>query len=161
MSQPLLSPTPESDKSLPLRSLLRRPILLACTNYCILGALHTSSTTLQPLFLAMSISNGGLALPSYQIGYIMGVYGLINACVQTFLLGRLVRRFGVKNVFVSATTALIPIFVLPPLMNMCLRKYGWDVLWWNWFVRVTLAVQVGCGCALELGYGMFHKPVLL
>jgi len=109
----------------------------------------------------MSISNGGLALPSYQIGYIMGVYGLVNACVQTFLLGRLVRKFGLKSVFVSATMSMIPIFVLPPVMNMCLRKYGWDELWLNWFVKVALTLQVGCGCALELGYGTHHKSIFL
>jgi hypothetical protein len=153
-SQPLLSPTLESDKPPPLRSLLTPPILLACTNYCILGALHVSSNTLQPLFFAMPVRVGGLGLSSRSIGYILAVYGLINAVVQTFLLGRLVRRHGAKTVFVNATMAVVPLFVLPPVMNWCLRIYGWDNVWWGWLVKGTLAIHVGCGIVVELGYGM-------
>jgi MFS family permease len=102
----------------------------------------------------MPISIGGLALAPHHIGYILGAYGFVNALVQTFFLGRLVRKFGAKNVFVIAMTALIPIFVMPPLMNTCVRRYGWDDTWWRWIVIAMLGVQVGSGFILELGYGM-------
>ena len=125
-SQPLLLPTPENDKPPPLASLLTPPILLACTNYCILGGLHASSNILQPLFLAMPITVGGLGLSSRSIGYTLAIYGLINVLVQTFLLGRLVRRHGAKAVFVSAMVTILPVFILPPAMNWCLRTYGWE-----------------------------------
>lgn len=154
VSQPLLLPAPESDKPPPLASLLTPPILLACTNYCILGGLHASSNTLQPLFLAMPVPVGGLGLSSRSIGYILAVYGLINALVQTFLLGRLVRRYGAKGVFVSAMVTVLPVFILPPAMNWCLRTYSWDNVWWGWLVKGMLAVQVACGLVVELGYGM-------
>lgn len=154
VSKPLLPHSPVDCNPPPLRSFLTRPILLACTNYCILGALHSSSNVLQPLFLAMPISIGGLALPPNCIGYILGAYGFVNALVQTFLLGRLIRRFGAKNVFVTAMTALIPTFVMPPLMNMVIRIFGWEHIWWRWTVITMLSVQVASGFILELGYGM-------
>ena len=154
-SQPLLLPNLDNDKPPPLKSLLTPSILLACTNYCILGGLHASLNTLQPLFFAMPISVGGLDLSSRSIGYILAIYGLINAFVQTFLLGRLVRRYGAKAVFVSGMVAMIPVFILPPAMNWCLRMFGWGNVWWSRLVKGMLTIQVACGFILELGYGMY------
>lgn len=104
----------------------------------------------------MQVRIGGLGLSPRSIGNILALYGLVNVFVQTFLLGRLVRRYGARAVFVSAMAAMIPMFILPPVMNWCLRMYGWENLWWSWLVRGMLVIQVACGSVLELGYGMYR-----
>ncbi|KAF9533629.1 major facilitator superfamily domain-containing protein, partial [Crepidotus variabilis] len=135
----------------PLRTLLTRPVVVACGNYCILGALHVSFNTLQPLFLAMPAHLGGLALAPPSIGYILATYGVFNALGQTFLLGRFVRLFGAKKVFMSAVAALIPLFLLPLAMNTWVRAYGF-----SWHAKAMLFIELACLFVVELGYGSVY-----
>lgn len=138
----------DTSKPAPLRSLLTWKVLLPISNYVSIACLHAAFNVVQPLFLAMPIHLGGLALPTHLIGVIMATYGVINSLVQTFLLGRLVRRFGVKAVYISATGALIPIFALSPAMNLC-AKMDLDALVWT-----LLVCQLSCLLVVELAYGM-------
>jgi len=132
----------------PLQSLLRRKVLIPIMNYVSISALHAAHNSIQPLFLAMPIHIGGLGLPPRQVGYILGTYGIANSICQTFMLGRLVRRFGVKSVFVTAVAAFLPIFMFSPLMNILVRGGGFSYALWG-----MLGLQLSFSLVMELGYG--------
>ena len=85
-----------NEEPVPLRDLLNFRVLIPVACYVCLASLHAGSNAIQPLFLAMPVNIGGLALPSRNVGYIMGMYGIANGICQLFMLGRLVRRLASK-----------------------------------------------------------------
>jgi len=139
-----------SEEPVPLRSLMHRTVLTSIMNYTSIAALHASHNCIQPLFLAMPIHLGGLGLPPRQVGYILGTYGIMNSISQTFMLGRLVRRFGVKTVFVTAIAAFVPMFMFYPLMSILVRGGSSYILW------AILGFQLSCSLVMELGYGCVY-----
>ena len=141
-----------SKEPVPLQSLLRRKVLIPIMNYTSIAALHAAHNSIQPLFLAMPIQLGGLGLPPRQVGYILGIHGIMNSIFQTFMLGRLVHRFGVKSVFVTAIAAFVPMFTFSPLMNILVRGGGFSYVLWG-----MLGLQISFSLMTELGYGAsFH-----
>lgn len=152
--EPLLHPsdrqvTKDSNpEPVPLRSLLKWKTLLPLLNYVSIASLHASYNCIQPLFLAMPVPLGGLALPPREVGIILGTYGITNSIFQTVMLGRLVRRFGVKTVFVAAIAAFVPIFAFSPIMNLVVSQRGFSYVVW-----IMLGCQLSCALIMELGYG--------
>ncbi|PPQ82379.1 hypothetical protein CVT25_008340 [Psilocybe cyanescens] len=155
--EPLLCPSDSqptrtlNSEPVPLRSLLQWKTLIPLLNYVSIASLHASSNAIQPLFLAMPVTIGGLALPPREIGIILGTYGITNSIFQTVMLGRLVRRFGVKTVFMAAIAAFIPIFAFSPLMNLLVSEEGFSYVVW-----IMLGCQLSCSLVMELGYGALH-----
>ena len=156
-SEPLLgsshsgiSTTDVNEEPVPLRHLLNFRVLIPVLCYVCLGSLHAGSNAIQPLFLAMPVDIGGLALPSRNVGYILGTYGIANSICQLVMLGRLVRRFGVKAVFVTAISAFIPIYALSPIMNLLVRRNGFSYVVW-----IVLCCQLSASLMMELGYGAY------
>ena len=152
--EPLLPPSNQEttkatiEDPVPLRDLLNLRVLIPVLNYTSIAFLHTSSNAIQPLFLAMPISLGGLELNSRQIGTVLSAYGAANAVLQTFFLGVLVRKFGVKNIFLTAMAMFLPMFGLSPLMNVVARSGGGSKVIWFFLV-----CQLTFSMVMELGYG--------
>ena len=96
----------------------------------------------------MPVSIGGLGLIPRNVGYILSVYGFTNGIFQIVMLGRLVRRFGVKAVFVTSVFAFIPICAFSPVMNLLVRRSGFSYVIW-----VVLGCQLSASLVMELGYG--------
>jgi MFS family permease len=96
----------------------------------------------------MSVDIGGLGLTPRYVGYILGTYGFANGIFQVIMLGRLIRRFGVKAVFVTSISAFIPMHALSPIMNLLVRRNGF-----SHFVWVVLGFQLLASLVMELGYG--------
>lgn len=138
------------EQPVPLRHLLNFRVLIPVASYVCLASLHAGSNAIQPLFLAMPVNIGGLGLPSRNVGYILGTYGFANSMFQLVMLGRLVRRFGVKAVFVTSISAFIPIYSLSPIMNLLVRRNGFSYLIW-----VVLGCQLSASLVMELGYGAY------
>ncbi len=143
----------QDQEPVPLKSLLHLNVLIPLLNYVSLASLHAASNALQPLFLAMPVEIGGLGLPPRDVGYILGVYGLTNSLFQTFMLGRLVRRFGVKAVFVTGVAMFVPMFTFSPLMNLVVGAEGFSYVVW-----AMLACQLSCSLVMELSYGASSSP---
>ncbi|KJA21098.1 hypothetical protein HYPSUDRAFT_141201 [Hypholoma sublateritium FD-334 SS-4] len=141
----------QEEEPVPLKSLLHLKVLIPLLNYVSLASLHASSNALQPLFLAMPVEIGGLGLPPRDVGYILGVYGLANSLFQTFMLGRLVRRFGVKTVFVTGVAMFVPMFTFSPLMNLVVGAEGFSYVVW-----AMLVCQLSCSLVMELSYGCVY-----
>ncbi|KAF8898208.1 member of major facilitator superfamily multidrug-resistance, DHA1 sub-family [Gymnopilus junonius] len=139
------------DEPVPLKSLLHKKTLIPIFNYVCIASLHYAYNAIQPLFLAMPVTIGGLGLAPREVGFILGTYGIANSIFQTVMLGRLVRRFGVKAVFMAAVTAFIPIFTFSPLMNLLVSEEGFSYIVW-----IMLAFQLSCALVMELGYGCVY-----
>jgi MFS family permease len=136
------------EEPVPLKDLLNAKVLIPVTSYVYLAFLHVSSNAIQPLFLAMPVEIGGLGLTSRNVGYILGTYGFANSIFQIVMLGRLIRRFGVKTIFVTAISAFIPMYTLSPVMNLLVRRNGFSYLIW-----VVLGLQLSASLVMELGFG--------
>ena len=156
-SEPLLGssrtsgiPTTDNEEPVPLKNFLNLKIFIPVTSYVYLASLQAASNAIQPLFLAMSVDIGGLGLTSRNVGYILGSYGFVNGIFQVVMLGRLIRRFGVKVIFVTSISAFIPIYALSPIMNLLVRRNGF-----SHFVWVVLGFQLLASLVMELGYGTF------
>jgi hypothetical protein len=149
-TSPSGNPITGFEQPVPLRHLLNLRVLIPVASYVCLASLHAGSNAIQPLFLAMPVNIGGLGLPSRNVGYILGTYGFANSLFQLVMLGRLVRRFGVKAVFVTSISAFIPIYSLSPIMNLLVRRNGFSYLIW-----VVLGCQLSASLVMELGYGAY------
>ncbi|KAF8162794.1 major facilitator superfamily domain-containing protein [Crassisporium funariophilum] len=143
--------TTSKEDPVPLKDLLNLKILIPVMNYVCLASLHASSNAIQPLFLAMPVNIGGLELPPRDVGYILGTYGFVSSIFQTLMLGRLVRRFGVKAIFVTSISAFLPVYAFSPLMNVIVRKMGFSYVVW-----VVLGCQLSASLVMELGYGCVY-----
>ena len=145
-----LETTDVNEEPVPLKHMLNLTILIPVISYAYLSSLDSASGAIQPLFLAMPINIGGLGLPPRQIGYILGVYNLFDGAFQIVMFGRLVRRFGVKAVFLTAISAFIIIYGLWPVMNLIARGNAFSHLVW-----VVLGCQLLTCSVMGLGYGAY------
>lgn len=161
VSEPLLgssSRIPRStdfnEEPVPLKDLLNLRVLIPIASYVCLASLHAASNAIQPLFLAMPVDIGGLGLTPRNVGYILGTYGFASSIFQIVMLGRLVRRFGVKAIFVASVSAFIPIYTFSPVMNLLMRRSGFSCV-----VLVVLGIQLLASLMMELGYGCVYMYI--
>jgi MFS family permease len=133
----------------PLRQLLSFPVVISVSNYVLLAFLNISATALLPLFLHMPLTMGGLALEPHQIGYIMGVYGGGTGLIQMVFFARVVRRFGVRSIFVWSTSSFIPMFLIFPVISTITKHQGISALVWG-----LIGVIVACLLVMDTAYGM-------
>ena len=102
----------------------------------------------------MAVNIGGLGLSPRSIGYILGIYGFANSFFQLFMLGPLVRKFGVKAVFITSISAFIPIYAFSPVMNILVRSNGYTYVVW-----IVLGCQLLASLVMELGYGVYPLQI--
>ncbi|KAF9453684.1 MFS general substrate transporter [Macrolepiota fuliginosa MF-IS2] len=138
----------------PLHTLLTSRVIFSISNYVVLSFLTKTYLSIQPLFFAMPIAIGGLALEPIQIGSILGFFGLCNAFVQAFFLGPSVRRFGLRKVLRCSLSTLIPTFLLFPLMNIYARDWQVHHHPNSRVIMYTLiAIQLALFAIHDFGYG--------
>ncbi|EMD34052.1 hypothetical protein CERSUDRAFT_117561 [Gelatoporia subvermispora B] len=145
-SGPLQDDTTEEPAS--LRSLLVRPVLVSVANYGALALLDIAYLALLPLFLATPIEFGGLGMNPATIGTVLGSFGLMNGSFQALFFAKFVDRWGPKRVFMAGMTSFIPLFILPPIINMVARRDGITALVWT-----LLAVQLFIGIIMDMSFG--------
>lgn len=135
----------------PIRDLLVFPILISVTNYVALAFLNISLNALQPLFFAMPVDIGGLGLSPPTIGYILGACGAASGVFQVFFFARIVRRFGVKNIFFAGMSAFLPIFALFPIMSILTQRVGFSHIIW-----FLLASLLALSAVMDMAYGEYY-----
>lgn len=145
----------ESNKPLPLRSLLTRDVLVASANYWFLSLVKISFRALQPIFLSTPIELGGLGLDPPMIRTIMGSFGILNGVISVFLFSRMTDYLGVKAVYLMGVTAAVPCFSLFPVINYL--AYSSIAHTGNLGTEVWIAVeaQVVLSVFVALAFGMF------
>ena len=84
-----------------------------------------------PLFFAMPLEIGGLGFDPATIGYIIGSYGAFMGSFQVLFFAKIVRRFGVKQVFISGMISYLPAFALFPIMSYFTQRSGVTAIVWT------------------------------
>ncbi|KAG6853282.1 hypothetical protein C0991_005504 [Blastosporella zonata] len=123
---PQIDPTRKAvmEAPVPFKGLLIPQVLTPLLVYTTLAFINISLHVLLPLMYSTSIAVGGLGFDAYRIGVIMGIFGCATACVQFFLLAKLVRRFGPRNVVALAQLSYVVNIAFYPALNFFARRAG-------------------------------------
>ncbi|KAH9005452.1 MFS general substrate transporter [Lactarius hatsudake] len=89
-----------SDKPLPLRSVLTRPVVVTIANYALFAMLSAGAGVYIPLVWSTPVEYGGLNLDPASIGLGLSVYGGMGGFFQFVFFSHFVSRFGLRRVFV-------------------------------------------------------------
>ena len=133
----------------PLRAFFIRPLLLTFLNYALLTFTEMSNSALLPLMYSTSISLGGLGLDPFRIGSILGVYGFINAIIQLNFLGRIIRKFGPRTVYIASYACLFVCLGSYPVMKFFALKAGKV----DRNVAIVMIIQLAFQTAIFAAYG--------
>lgn len=115
---------------------------------------------LQPLVYSTSISAHGLGFSTFEIGLIIGAWGVVNCIVEIFIFPRLVRKIGPRRLYIIAFACYLVAIGAYPLITFLARRAG-RVDAWTWSVIV---LQLGIYSVACMGYGKrtnsgFHETV--
>lgn len=128
--------------------------MVSVGTYLFLCFIDMSSQVLRPLVYSTSIENGGLGFDPYTIGIIMGAWGIINALLQLFFLGKLIRRFGARKMYILSQINYLISFALYPLLTYLVRRSGTtDAKVWT-----VLIIQLLFHLTNSMSYGMLLSP---
>jgi hypothetical protein len=140
----------ESDKPLPLRSVLTRPIVISIANYAMLALLCAIVESYTPLVWSTPIKYGGLSLSPASIGLWLSMYGGMNGIFQLFFFPRFVGRFGSRLVFVFSIISCALNYILFPFENLAAVAGGGPN---HIIVCLLIVLQMSCLCFFDMGYG--------
>ncbi|KAF9009604.1 major facilitator superfamily multidrug-resistance, DHA1 sub-family [Cyathus striatus] len=148
--------TQHDDKPPPLRDLVTRRVAFICLSYVFLAFTDMAQQVLLPLMLSTPIKYGGLGLDPYTIGTTMGTWGFANAFVQIMFLGRLLRRFGARNVFLFSYSCFFFGVLCYPIASYFARQAGGvDIK-----VAVVIFVHLLFRLTVSMCYGSNHILVV-
>ncbi|KAF9262451.1 MFS general substrate transporter [Marasmius fiardii PR-910] len=100
---------------------------------------NMAHTVLIPLVYSTSISNGGLGLSPYQIGAILGAYGVCNAVLQLLVWKPMLKHIGPRRMFIFSYTFHIVRVVMMMFARIAAARAGKvDGLVWT-----LVVVQMG------------------
>ncbi|KAG6918435.1 hypothetical protein DXG01_014615 [Tephrocybe rancida] len=133
----------------PFRGLLIPQVLVPLLVYITLAFIDMNTQVLLPLMYSTSISVGGLGFDAYRIGIVLSVFGFVNAFVQLFLLGKLVRLFGPRNLLALAQVSYATTIGLYPALTFLVRRAGRV----NGKVWAVVVAQLVSRLATGMGWG--------
>jgi hypothetical protein len=142
-------PAKDPNKALSLRALLTRPVVISVTNYGVVGLLDVIAGALIPLVWSTSVEFGGLGMSPASIGLWMAGYGFINGIFQFVAFPPIVRRFGLRRVFIASILSFFPLFIMFPFENLALRYSSLLT------VRLLIMLQVSALCLGDMGFSTF------
>jgi hypothetical protein len=102
-----------------------------------------------------SISLGGLGFSSFTIGIIMGVWGVINGIISIFAFPKVLRRFGVRRLYIVAFASYLVCLAAFPVMSTLAKRSGTvDAKVWT-----VLILQLSFYVLAYMGYGKHHISI--
>jgi hypothetical protein len=138
----------QTERPLPLRSLLTPRVLIAAGNYASLSLVDIAFRAIQPVFLSTPIPLGGLGLPPSSIGTLLSIQGILSGIFQVFFFAPIQERWGSKKTFIAAISTAIPAFIMFPVANAFAQSQGYGIAVWIAFILHTNAAIL-----LSLAYG--------
>ncbi|TFK75086.1 major facilitator superfamily multidrug-resistance, DHA1 sub-family [Pluteus cervinus] len=139
----------ENIKAPPLRDLLVPDLVATLINLGFLTLSDMAAQVLVPLVYSTSIPLGGLGFTPYQIGTVLGIWGVVNALVQFSFLGKSIRIFGPRKMYIMSYSSLVLVFATYPLLSFLAKRAGrvdgavWAVIVFQ--MMVTMAVSPAYG----------------
>jgi hypothetical protein len=111
----------DAEKPLPLRALLTRAVIVSVANYGMIGLLEIIAGALIPLVWSTPIEFGGLGMSPASIGLWMAGYGFLNGIIQFVAFPPIVRRLGLRLVFIASVFCFFPIYIMFPFENLAVQ----------------------------------------
>ena len=139
---------PKTEKPVPFRELLTRPVIIAAGSHAFLSLVDISFRAIQPLFLSTPIHFGGLGLPPSTIGKILSTFGVLNGMFQIFFFARINDCWGSKRVYFLGIASGVPMFASFPIINLLARHHGYSTVVW-----MAVGFQIVMSVFLCLSYG--------
>ena len=136
-----------------LKAILTRPVVLSITSVLCISFLDMAFCALQPLFFATPIHLGGLGLSPARIGLCLGTFGLVGGTFQGLFLAKIIRRLGLKRVFITGVPCFIPLFAMFPVINHFARERGLSPVVW-----ALVALQYMFNCITNMNFGRTFVP---
>lgn len=131
------------------KAALTRPILMTLVNHVFLTFLDMCHFVLVPLMYSTPIEFGGLGLDPFQIGVTLGTFGFANSIVQAKFLGRLIRRYGGRDVYRVGFSCILMCFGMYPIMRFFSQRAGGV----DGFVVACIVIQLGFQMMIYMAYG--------
>ena len=131
----------------PLRDILTGPVVLSIANYLWLSFLDIAFCALGPLFLATPIHLGGLGMSPARIGLSLGILGPLDAVAQGLFFTKILRRLGLKKLFLTCMLCFVPLFAMAPAINHFARQWGLSPAIW-----ALIVLQCTINCFTEMGF---------
>jgi len=148
---PEVSPN-ESDKPLPIRSVLTKPVVISVANYAMLALLNAMIESCIPLVWSTPVEYGGLNLSPASIGLWLSLYGCMDGVFQFLFFSHSVSRFGLRRVFVFSIASCAVIFAILPFENLAMVAGGGP----NIVVWLLIIIQLASYCVFDMGYGTMY-----
>lgn len=123
-------------------------MVLSITNYFWLAFVDIALLALQPLFYSTPIHLGGLGMSPATIGLCLGIFGLLDGAVQGLVFPKVVRRVGLKKLFLTCLSCFVPLFTLFPIINHFAREWGLSPAVW-----ALVVLQLTINCVTEMAFG--------
>ncbi|KAH9059712.1 MFS general substrate transporter, partial [Lactarius vividus] len=137
----------ESDKPLPLRSVLTKPVVITTANYVLLSLLNGVAMTYIPLVWSTPVKYGGLDLSPASIGLGLSLYGGMGGFFQFIFFSHFVSHFGLRRVFVFSIASCAVIFTLFPFENLAVAIRGPTFIVW-----LLIILQMSSLCVFDMAY---------
>lgn len=133
----------------PLRDILNCDVVVSIANYCAVSFISMVYTVLMPLMWSTSISAGGLGFSPSEIGTILAIWGFMNALLQVLFLGRALRNFGGRTVYLYTTIAVLVGSVSFAMQSAFARRAGrvdtavWFLICVHLVTNFSISAQFG------------------
>ncbi|CAE6485211.1 unnamed protein product [Rhizoctonia solani] len=148
------SPT-QPKRSTPVRAVLTKRACIAIANYAFLAFSDIAYLGLLPVFLAVSVQDGGLGFSPRTIGLVLGLQGVITGLFQVFFFAPLHRRLGSKKLYVTAYLCYSPLILSLPVMH------AFAVLEMKRAVWIVIGIHIALSCPAFMAFAPpFPKPLL-
>ncbi|KAH9005447.1 MFS general substrate transporter [Lactarius hatsudake] len=144
----------ESDKPLPLRSVLTKPVVITIVNYALLSLLNGSAMSYIPLVWSTPVEYGGLSLSPASIGLGLSLYGSMGGFFQFIFFSYFVSRFGLRRVFIFSIASCAVIYTLFPFENLVMAGGGPNSVVW-----LLIILQMSSLCVFDMGYSALNMYV--
>jgi MFS family permease len=137
--------------------LLMPQVLIAVINYGFLSFCDMERRVLTPLMWSTSLEHGGLGFTPYTIGLAMGISAAVNLFIQAMFLGRAIRYFGARRVFMVSLVTLFVALACFPLEKYITQRTGAT----DWRVWTVVIVQLVMYCMVTPAYSKSNALQML
>jgi len=132
--------------------------VLSIANYHWLAFLDVALLALHPLFFATPIRLGGLGMSPATIGLCLGGFGILDGVAHGLFFPKVIRRAGLKKLFLTSVFCFIPMFAIFPVVNHFAQKWGLSPAVW-----ALIVFHFVISCATEMAFGrcsLLNVPAL-
>jgi hypothetical protein len=153
----ILNGPEDTEKPLPLRALLTRPVVVSVANYGTIGLLEITAAALIPIIWSTSVELGELGMSPASVGLLMARYGFSNGLFQFLAFPSIVRRFGIRRIFIASVLWFCPVYVIFPFENLAIRRSTLGV---NPGTALLIVLQLSALSFGDMGFGKFPQHLI-